>query len=96
MKSRRRFLHLSSFSDSNSFMTAGPGLFAFWRVEKRTSGDIKLSVNLPSSKDACVCTLHEDRGQSVIGLQSQCVGSSRQLRDARRSLPSDFVGCAPR
>ena len=24
MKSRRRFLHLSSFSDSNSFMTAGP------------------------------------------------------------------------
>ena len=26
MKSRRRFLHLSSFSDSNSFMTAGPGL----------------------------------------------------------------------
>ena len=27
MKSRRRFLHLSSFSDSNSFMMAGPGLY---------------------------------------------------------------------
>ena len=26
MKSRRRFLHLSSFSDSNSFMTVGPDL----------------------------------------------------------------------
>ena len=26
MKSWRGFLHLSSFSDSNSFMTAGPGL----------------------------------------------------------------------
>ena len=26
MKSGRRFLHLSSFSDSNSFMLAGPGL----------------------------------------------------------------------
>ena len=30
MKSRKRFLHLSSFSDSNSFMTAGPGLL--WQL----------------------------------------------------------------
>ena len=26
MKSRKRFLHLSSISDSNSFMTTGPEL----------------------------------------------------------------------
>ena len=37
MKSQRRFLHLSSFSDSNSFMTAGYNFTTKIHEHKRTT-----------------------------------------------------------
>ena len=45
MKSRRRFLHLSSFSDSNSFMAAGHG-----RKINHTPRD--------ANTDPVVCAIH--------------------------------------